>query len=306
MRSLSIAYLAPEGYENPLREELEFRGVRILWQRGRLFGASGAAVKTAWAQNTWLNPEFHPISSIAGGAALLRGIQRNWSLVPDSLFRRASLIQQRLPAVARHPFVFDSPLPVLPMGGWMLWDEHTILASSRCSSSFPNGEIRFAEDPEGPPSRAYLKLWEAFTLTGRQPGPGDLCLDLGSAPGGWTWVLARLGARVFSVDKAPLAPHVERLPGVNHCARSSAFGIAPEFVGNIDWLFCDVACYPQRLFNLIEKWVVHGMCRNFVCTMKLQGETDCNFYTKFESIEGSCLIHLSQNKHELTWIRFTI
>ena len=35
-----------------------------------------------------------------------------------------------------------------------------------------------------PPSRAYLKLEEALRLFGRAPGSKDVCVDLGSAPGG--------------------------------------------------------------------------------------------------------------------------
>jgi len=30
------------------------------------------------------------------------------------------------------------------------------------------------------------KLWEALTRIGRWPGPGEVALDLGAAPGGWT------------------------------------------------------------------------------------------------------------------------
>jgi 23S rRNA (cytidine2498-2'-O)-methyltransferase len=104
----------------------------------------------------------------------------------------------------------------------MLLDAGTILAASDCQSPFPNGEARFVEDREGPPNRAYLKLWEALTLIGRQPGPGDLCLDLGASPGGWSWVLAKLGARVIAVDKAPLAPAIAAMPGVE-VHKASAF-----------------------------------------------------------------------------------
>ena len=79
------------------------------------------------------------------------------------------------------------------------------------------------------------KLWESFTLLPKRPGPGDLCLDLGSAPGGWTWVLASLGAQVFSIDKAPLAPQVDHMPGVSHCI-GSGFALDPRHAGA--WTGC--------------------------------------------------------------------
>ena len=194
------------------------------------------------------------------------------------------------------------PLPTAPLGSWTLLDAETMLAAPRCSSAFPNGEIRFVEDRSGPPSRAYLKLWEVLTLVGRRPEPGERCLDLGSSPGGWSWAVQRMGARVISVDKAPLAPAVARLPGIEH-RLDSAFALDPRTLGPIDWLFCDVVCYPARLLALIDRWLAAGTCRNFVCTIKFQGETDHAVARPFAAIPGSQLRHLFHNKHELTWTK---
>jgi 23S rRNA (cytidine2498-2'-O)-methyltransferase len=183
-----------------------------------------------------------------------------------------------------------------------LLDANTVLAAPHCTSVFPNGEVHFLEDHTRPPSRAYLKLWEALTIAGQRPGPGDLCLDLGSSPGGWTWVLARLGARVISVDKAPLAPAVARMRGVEYRAES-AFALDPVALGPIDWLFSDVVCYPARLLALVERWLSRGACRRFVCTVKFQGATDHETAARFAAIPGSALRHLVHNKHELTWTK---
>lgn len=294
-------YVAPEGYERQLATELRRKGQPVLWRRGRLFGTGREAASLSWVRNVWHSPVFLPVDSIGDAAAKLRAIQRNWSGVPHDFFRRAALIQEKLPAIGRKPFIFGSPLPESPMGGWTLWDENTVLASARTASPFPNGEIRFEENTAGPPSRAYLKLWDAFTVLGRRPSPGDVCLDLGSAPGGWTWVLASLGARVFSLDKAELDMRVSSLPNVNHCAKSSAFGLEPHLAGKMDWLFCDVACYPARLWGMVERWLERGECANFICTVKFQGETDHDTADRFASVPGSRLPHLSHNKHELTW-----
>ena len=178
-----------------------------------------------------------------------------------------------------------------------------MLAAPRCSSPFPNGEAAFVEDRAAPPSRAYLKLWELFTLIGERPGPGELCLDLGASPGGWSWVLHGLGARVISVDKAPLDPRVAALPGLVH-RRESAFALDPAKIGYRS-IGCsrDVVCYPARLLTLVEKWLAAGTCRRFVCTLKFQGSTDHETARRFAAIPGSRLMHLHHNKHELTWIR---
>src|SRR5262249_39492553 len=149
---------------------------------------------------------------------------------------------------------------------------------------FPNGEVVFVEDKAGPPSRAYLKLWEALVRFGRWPQPGERCVDLGASPGGWTYVLAKLGARVVAVDKPAIDPEVAGMPGVEW-RRESAFALEPSSIGLVDWLFSDVICYPARLLRLIEHWRRSGLAKNFVCTIKFQGGTDHDAAAAFAAIE---------------------
>jgi 23S rRNA (cytidine2498-2'-O)-methyltransferase len=114
-------------------------------------------------------------------------------------------------------------------------------------------------------------------------------------------VLARLGATVVAVDKAPLDPKVAAMPGVAWHGES-AFALTPESVGAVDWLFSDIACYPARLLRLVETWRSCGLVRNFVCTIKFQGETDHDAAAAFAAIPGAQLLHLHHNKHELTFL----
>src|SRR5579884_2369690 len=294
--SVRTAYLAAEGYTDALAHELG----PLERRHGRLLIAAGPPRPAAWAVNIWLDPQQIGIASIGDAAAKLRAIQRNWAVYAPHCHRRAVLIEQRLPKVSARPLVFGTPPPAAPLGSWTLLDAGTMLVAPRCTSPFPNGVVRFVEDKTGPPSRAYLKLWEALTLLGRRPQPGEFCIDLGSSPGGWSWALAHMGARVLSVDKAPLDPAVARLPGVTHRAES-AFALDPRALGPVDWLFCDVICYPARLLRLVERWLDAGTCRNFVCTIKFQGATDHAAARRFAAIPGSELRHLHHNKHELTW-----
>ena len=291
-------YLAAEGFEAQLANELGTDAVA----HGRLFLAPGPPRPAAWSINTWHDPTRIPIASIGEGAKALRAIQRNWALYAVAHHGRAKLIQERLPSVSAKPLVFPAEAPTAPLGSWTLLDERTILASALCSNPFPNGEVRFVEDKAGPPNRAYLKLWEALTLARRRPGPGALCLDLGASPGGWTWVLAKLGAQVIAIDKASLDPAIAAMPGVEQ-RRQSAFALEPDEVGRIDWLFSDIVCYPERLLRLVERWLASGRVRNFVCTIKFQGETDHQTARRFAEIPGSRVMHLHHNKHELTWIK---
>ena len=66
------------------------------------------------------------------------------------------------------------------------------------------------------PSRAARKLDEAFEWIGRGPEPGETCVDLGAAPGGWTAVLLSRRARVIAVDPAKLAPELAQKQGLVH------------------------------------------------------------------------------------------
>lgn len=306
MDSVQTGYLAAPGYEWEVIEELG--AVEAVY--GRLVLAEGPPRPCAWAQNVWLDPRRVPIRSIQDAARQLRALQRDWALYSWTLHRRGALITAELPKLRTGAWQFGMPRPVRAPGSWTLLDAHTLLAAPQCSSPFPHGEVSFAEDREAPPNRAYLKLWELFTLLGQQPGPGERCLDLGASPGGWTWVLASLGARVLAVDRAPLAPEVARLPGVAFL-RGSAFGLDPQrwpaavpshadLQPPFDWVFSDVACYPTRLFTLVERWLRSGAARRLVCTIKFQGATDLAISRRFTDLAGMRLVHLWHNKHELT------
>jgi 23S rRNA (cytidine2498-2'-O)-methyltransferase len=255
----------------------------------------------AWVANVWHQPVHIPIQSIGDAAKKLRTIQRNWVLYSLAHHRRAALITDQLPKVSAKPLVFGATVPTAPLGSWTLIAPDRLLAAPVCSSPFPNGEAPFVEDRTAP-SRAYLKLWELFTLLGERPQPSELCIDLGASPGGWSWVLQRLGARVISVDKAPLDPSLAGLVGIEY-RRESAFALDPRATGPVDWLFSDVVCYPKRLLTLVQQWLTAGTVRRLVCTVKFQGPTDVDAMQAFAAIPGSRLLHLHHNKHELTWVR---
>ncbi|HEX6094388.1 MAG TPA: SAM-dependent methyltransferase [Dongiaceae bacterium] len=291
-------YLAAEGFEAQL--EVELGQDRIRERHGRLILAAGPARPAAWAANIWHDVREIEFESISQAAAALRAMQRNWALYPHRLHRRASLIQDKLPHVSAKPLVFPAALPKAPLGSWMLLDANRLLAAPHCSSAFANGAVELVENKSAPPNRAYLTLWEALTLAGRWPQPGELCLDLGASPGGWSWVLQSLGARVIAVDRAPLDPQIAALPGIEYRAES-AFALKPQDIGPVEWLCSDIVCYPAKLLELVQRWL--ESVRNFVCTIKFQGETDHAAAAAFAAIPGSRLMHLHHNKHELTWMR---
>jgi len=166
------------------------------------------------------------------------------------------------------PKTFPFALPTSPMGSFTLLDEHLLLGSAACSSPFPNGEFSFVEDKIGPPSRAYRKLWEALLYAGSMPRPGDICLDAGASPGGWTWALAGLGAKVVAVDRAALDEKVAALPGVN-CVKHDAFTLKPGDIGPVDWLMLRCHLLPGALFDWVSSWRLQAWRKTSSCTIKI-------------------------------------
>jgi 23S rRNA (cytidine2498-2'-O)-methyltransferase len=88
-------------------------------------------------------------------------------------------------------------------------------------SPWPMGIPRLAL-PHSAPSRSALKLAEALLtfLTDderlRLLKPGMRAVDLGAAPGGWTWQLAQRGLSVTAIDNGLLRGEVARGPLVEH------------------------------------------------------------------------------------------
>ena len=307
-----------------------------------------------WKQLCWEEPFVVRFRSIGEAAELLRGIQRNWAHYPLNCFRRAELIGKKLPYISKKEKAFPYTVPLAGMGVWSLLDEHTLLASAKTSSPFPLGVIRFTEDHQNPPSRAYLKLWEALTLLDfyyrcaaeartqpaetrslpvgvvpveihslptevvaaeqkektvpsvipvewALPQRGSHCVDAGACPGGWTWVLNNLGTEITAIDRSPLADFLMREPRITFM-QHDAFTLTPESLGKQDWVCSDVICYPPRLLEWVERWRASGLCSKFICTIKMQGAPDFDTIRRFAEIPHSKIVHLTANKHELTWL----
>jgi 23S rRNA (cytidine2498-2'-O)-methyltransferase len=292
---MKTGYLAADGFEEELKQELQ----GPIEQHGRLLLVPGPPQNVHWAQNIWYEPVQIDFHSISDAARYLRSLHPLWSFYPYRLIRRGCLISERLPYFSPKPRPFPSPLPTLAPGSWMLLSANSLIASARCSSPFANGEVRFLES-EIPPGRAYLKLWEILTRIGHWPRAGQKCMDLGACPGSWTWVLQQLGAHVIAIDRAPLDPKIVALPNVS-CIKGDAFSTKPEDLIDVDWVFCDVVCFPERLLNWLQKCVPLCSKTHFICTIKFQGTVDRSLIREFENLDGGRCFHLFHNKHELTW-----
>ncbi len=190
-----------------------------------------------------------------------------------------------------------------PRRAWLsLADPGDLRRLRRCLSRFRGGIAPVAEDPR-PPSRAYLKLLEAEAHLGRRIAAGERCVDLGASPGGWTHVALSRGALVTAVDRAPLRADIMRDPRLTFRA-GDAFKHVPDDPP-VDWLLCDVIAYPERILELLRRWLGQRLCRRFCVTVKFQGASDYPELERLKAIlaaAGADFIvrQLAHNRNEVT------
>lgn len=125
--------------------------------------------------------------------------------------------------------------------------------------------------PRGAPSRSTLKLAEAIVtfLGEREPAllhAGMRAVDLGAAPGGWTWQLVERGLRVTAVDNGPLKGGLADDPLVRHLRVD---GLAYTPPRPVDWLVCDIVLQPSRIAALVARWIARGQARHAIFNLKL-------------------------------------
>jgi 23S rRNA (cytidine2498-2'-O)-methyltransferase len=258
-------------------------------------------INCCFALDVWLNPNIITFQSISEAVNILRQAGKFWVLYPLTHIRRSRLIEGQLPKYKTLISSFPLQDEIPSIGGFTLLNKNTLVYSTKRLKKWPHGACFFIEDKHNPPNRAYLKLWEALTIFNKYPKLGELALDLGASPGGWTYVLQSLGAQVTAVDKAPLAPNIASLPLV-HYLQQSAFALDPATLNQpYDWVLSDIACYPERAYALIMKWMQSGKAKNIIVTIKLQGKTDLTILTALKAIPNSRLLNLFYNKHEATF-----
>jgi len=191
----------------------------------------------------------------------LAGLARSFGNALRPALRKAGLLTGR----------DDAQLPRLHV--CLLAGDHLLLASGhpRDSAPWPQGIPRLKLHADAP-SRSALKLEEALLVLldederGRLLQPGMRAADLGAAPGGWTWVLARNGLHVTAIDNGPLRPHLFDTGRVEHL-RADGFHWQPPVP--LDWMVCDMVEQPRRVAARMATWLREGWCRHAIFNLKL-------------------------------------
>jgi 23S rRNA (cytidine2498-2'-O)-methyltransferase len=152
--------------------------------------------------------------------------------------------------------------------------KHVILGFSLVRNSSPHvmgiPRLKF---PSAAPSRSTLKLDEAFLyFVPREEWHDRLCsgtnaVDLGAAPGGWTYQLVRRGMMVTAIDNGPMAESLMETGQVKH-KMMDGFKYKP-LKKNVYWLVCDMIERPQRVAKLMTEWLLRGDCKEAMFNLKL-------------------------------------
>lgn len=291
------------GHHSDLMTELAMKNKKVLLEHPSLIICESIEdKKIIWAQDIWRTCQAMEIESLNQGISLISKFKNRgcYYSEPKSNFGLAlskkvkNLELKRIQFDLKNNFDFK-------FTAWTMLD-HFVVFSESALQRFPFGWHEFNEDKITPPNRAYLKLWEIITVHQIFPQAKENVIELGASPGGWTWVLSQICQKVYSFDRSPLDKKISDIKNIYH-SEGDAFGIKPSDYSDCTWLFSDLICTPEKLYETIQFWLKNSDIRNFVCTIKFKGSCDFDILTKFLEIENSKVVHLYHNKNEVTWIK---
>ncbi|RNI20747.1 rRNA methyltransferase [Flexivirga caeni] len=169
---------------------------------------------------------------------------------------------------------------------------------------WPGGRIRLATRPEQV-SRAEFKLEELFSYV--EAPRGDVAVDLGASPGGWTRIVHSQRFRtVHSVDPAALDERVLALPGVIH-HRQTAGDFVKAYDGEaVDLIVNDMRMVPQlTAHTMVEAARLLRPGGSAIVTLKLgtnnpEKQIDDALAVLTQAYDPSFMRQLQHNRHEVT------
>jgi 23S rRNA (cytidine2498-2'-O)-methyltransferase len=124
--------------------------------------------------------------------------------------------------------------------------------------------------PERLISRAYLKIVEALEWSELPVAAGDVCVEIGSAPGGACLALLERGLRVTGIDPAEMDPAVLAHPHFTH-VRARAKDAKRGVFRDCRWLVMDANVAPNYTLDTLAGLLTEGGARpeGLVLTLKL-------------------------------------
>ncbi len=123
---------------------------------------------------------------------------------------------------------------------------------SNSHSPWPGGKSKISF-PQEAPSRAYLKLEEALLWSKAPLKPGDVAVEIGSAPGGASYALLKRGLKVVGIDPRPMEPIVVRNPQFTHIRKPVAQVLREELPHSVQWLLLDMNVAPNIALYSVDR-----------------------------------------------------
>jgi 23S rRNA (cytidine2498-2'-O)-methyltransferase len=127
--------------------------------------------------------------------------------------------------------------------------------AAETASCWPGG-LFWAPVPPDAVSRAYLKMEESLAWSGLPVQPGDLCVEIGSSPGGSSQALLNRRLRVIGIDPADMDPRILAHPNFEHWKKRGADVRRREF-RKVRWLTADMNVAPRYTLDTVEAIVTH-------------------------------------------------
>lgn len=132
------------------------------------------------------------------------------------------------------------------------------------------GGIQPIQPARDPVSRAYYKAAEAIPWSGFDMQPGDIAVEIGSAPGGASGRLLELGLRVIGIDPAEMDPRIAEHPRFRHL-RARAGDLPRKEFRDARWMLVDSNVKPEQTLITVGNIVTHRQTsfQGLLITLKL-------------------------------------
>ncbi|NLQ16933.1 23S rRNA (cytidine(2498)-2'-O)-methyltransferase RlmM [Marinomonas sp. M1K-6] len=235
------------------RQIIAVNGVIELEQGGRVESLLEAARELPLAEEIWIETadtnEAKALSNLI--KKLEKPLREGW--------KKSGVLRNKAVEVRHHVFMLDGESAYLGV------------SYASCRSDFPMG-IRRLRFPAAGPSRSTLKLEEAFLqFVPERTREADLtegmtAVDLGAAPGGWTYQFVKKGIHVIAIDNGPMQKELMSTGLVQH-EKADGFKYEPPYT--VDWLVCDMVERPIKVAELMAKWLASGWTRRAIFNLKL-------------------------------------
>lgn len=287
-------------FDQELEKELLVKKIKVYIKTEKLFIVEPTDKQIIWAQDHWRDchsaiPDKDLQQKLKALNIFGYHYKTEKNKAVESLLGRLKQIpEKRIKFPVTKKFTFR----------YYIWTTYQdlVIYSLNPEKTYPAGWHEFEEDKAFPPNRAYLKLWEVFATQELKIKQDDCALEIGAAPGGWSWVLSQYFKKVYTFDRADLAPQIKKIKNITH-VQGDAFKINPDEYKDVTWFFSDLICTPEKIYETIEFWLAHSRVRNFVCTIKFKGDTPFEVIDKLLKIPDSKIVRLYHNKNEVTWVR---